>query len=276
MDFLRGIRARAKRNVPPAIVEALKDPVSAIGKLKFRVVRSHRFGRAGIARHIAAILRQRDIDCVVDVGANRGQYGQFLREEVGFRGPIHSFEPVPKTFRELADRTRWDGDWHAHQVALGRAPGVLPINVMASSVFSSFRNPSGTDIFKGMNEVVERVEVPVTRFDDLVSDTLSRHRRIFLKLDTQGFDLEVLGGVDTASDRIQGVQTELSLVPIYEGMPGYDAVLEEMTRRGFVLSGLYPVSMSKLQAIEFDGLLVRREPMGAGTTILYEDVIRDA
>src|SRR3982751_6790287 len=78
------------------------------------------------------LFRILDIDYVVDVGANRGQYGKWLRS-LGFRGLIISFEPNPTAFAEL--RQNASEDWVCLPYALGSESGELPFNIMADDVF---------------------------------------------------------------------------------------------------------------------------------------------
>ncbi|HEX2790827.1 MAG TPA: FkbM family methyltransferase, partial [Steroidobacteraceae bacterium] len=82
-----------------------------------------------------------DIDCILDVGANVGQYHDFLRDKVLYRGPIVSFEPIGRNIDRLRERARFDSAWHIEGYALGAAEGALPLNVMVSDQFSSFLEP---------------------------------------------------------------------------------------------------------------------------------------
>ena len=64
---------------------------------------------------LAARLRQlfvhHRIEKVIDVGANEGQYRDFLRNQVGFDGRIESFEPTPALVARLHEKARGDRDW---------------------------------------------------------------------------------------------------------------------------------------------------------------------
>jgi len=83
------------------------------------------------------ILSKKDIGCIIDVGANSGQYGAFLRR-IGFRGHIFSFEPVGHVFQELQAAANNDAKWRCFQFALGDKNEEKKINVYKSTVFSSF------------------------------------------------------------------------------------------------------------------------------------------
>lgn len=80
---------------------------------------------------------------------------------------------------------------------------------------------------------------------------------IYLKIDTQGYDREVLKGASDSLDRISAIQTEMSVTAIYDGMPGYIEMLNFLGNKNFVPSGFFPVNPKPaLQLIEFDCCLV--------------------
>ena len=89
-------------------------------------------------------------------------------------------------------------------------------------------------------------------------------RRPYLKLDTQGFDLQVMqGGLDSLCE-IVGFQTEASIRPIYEGMPDYRDAIRFGNERGFEISGMFPVSLDNaLRMIEFDCVFVNGQKLNS-------------
>jgi hypothetical protein len=94
--------------------------------------------------------------------------------------------------------------------------------------------------------------------------------RPYLKLDTQGFDMEVLRGGSECLSTVRALQTEASVIGIYKGMPTYMETISYLNERGFHLSGLYPVGRdSSLRLVEFDcvmisGIDARRANVGSG------------
>jgi hypothetical protein len=95
-------------------------------------------------------------------------------------------------------------------------------------------------------------------FDDLVEGV--SQPRVYLKLDTQGWDVEVFAGAAGCLDRVVAMQSELSVQPLYEGMPSYQEALEVYSAAGFEVSGMFPlVRDAALRLIEFDCVLVRPE-----------------
>lgn len=212
--------------------------------------------RLGPGHHLINLIRFYDVDCVLDVGANEGQFGTMLRES-GYGGPIISFEPLPETYQKLQDTVSRDQSWTARQLALGDQAGMTHLNVTAESTVASILRPTEwwSDQWSGA-QVHRAVEIRVAALDDLAAEI--PYGRLFLKIDTQGYDLRVLAGADSILKRVVGVQTEMSAVPLYEGMPNYVETLQAMHALGFALSGIFPVlSDERFRAIELDGVFVR-------------------
>lgn len=83
-------------------------------------------------------------------------------------------------------------------------------------------------------------------------------RSLFLKTDTQGFDMNVLRGLGARLEAVRGIQIEAGFKPIYEGMPRYGEVLNFLEQAGFALYGAYPVSRDPTHAIiEADFVFIR-------------------
>jgi len=202
------------------------------------------------------------IDLVLDVGANRGQFGEELRR-MGYAGRIVSFEPIASAFSDLSAVAARDGNWECHEMALGRHNEERLLRVSDDSVFTSFLEPNrwcgerfGSRATDGRSE-----RVVVRRLADLMADSAFRldGRRVFLKMDTQGFDLEVFGGLPDGCNAVVLLQSEVSVVPIYEGMPHFTESIAAFERAGYEVIGLFPVStdLSTLRVIEYDCLMVR-------------------
>jgi len=236
----------------------INNGISMIGNaLGFSVMPKWRTHRLPLASRLRQIFADYQIDTVIDVGANEGQFGEFLRHEVDFAGRIESFEPVPSLKPLLDRKAAASPPWTIHTCALGAINAALPINVTASTDFSSFRNPIHFDGYdQDKNRIREKITVPVHILDDEFAGR-DLHRT-YLKLDTQGFDLEVLRGGRTSIAQIPALQMEVSFVPIYERMPAYQEAISTLEGYGFRIADFFLVSKDRNnRAIEFDCLMVR-------------------
>lgn len=226
------------------------------------VIPEWRLGHVGQETYLRSLFARLSVDCVIDVGANVGQYRDFLRERVGYRGWIVSFEPVVEHVEQMRARAGRDAKWRIVPGALGAAPGVARFNVMRSSVFSSFLAPdhAHTAAFVGQNEVSRVVEVEMRTLDDVLPPLLAEMgaRAPYLKLDTQGYDIEVARGASRSLASVVALQTEASVTPIYAGMPGYRDSIDYFAARGFRLGGIFAVHPDAvLELLEFDCHMVK-------------------
>lgn len=216
-----------------------------------------------LPRHLGNLFNLLGIDCVLDVGANHGQYGRMLRD-FGYQGRIISFEPVAASFERLRAAAGRDRLWDVHHFALGAREEELEINVTAASDFASFLPPSefSRQTFGPGITVDKRERVMVKRLDRIFDKIMqgASPSAIHLKMDTQGYDLEVFNGGETVIRRLASLQSELSVLPVYDGMPDYLEALSSYRRAGFEVTGIFPVSHDRttLTVIEFDCVLRRK------------------
>jgi FkbM family methyltransferase len=183
------------------------------------------------------------VDCVFDVGANVGQYATGLRA-IGFQGLIISFEPNPRAAATLRHTAANDALWIVKEIALDADTRETSFNIMRESQFSSLLRPShaGTACFPTSNSVVEEIALTTMTLRDLFP-SLQRELRFlrpYLKMDTQGHDLAVTRGAGSCLREFVGLQSELSLTPLYAGAPSYSEALAYFCSEGFKPSALVP------------------------------------
>lgn len=189
-------------------------------------------------RRIAASLAFFDIDTVIDVGANVGQYGASLRAS-GYRGRIVSLEPLSDAYLRLAKRAANDPQWTAAHTAVGAERGTLEINVSANSYSSSVlpMTSAHTGAAPG-SEYVGAEKVPVTTLAALVEHHGIDPASTWLKIDTQGYEAQVLDGAGPLVGSFAAVQLELSFVPLYDGQALFDELVARLAAAGLMMFGL--------------------------------------
>ncbi|HZV20516.1 MAG TPA: FkbM family methyltransferase [Hyphomicrobiales bacterium] len=203
-------------------------------------------------------LERLNIRTVLDVGANHGALGWSLRE-LGYRGNIVSFEPLPEPFRELSRRAAADSKWKAVQIGLGDRNLQMPIHVSANSLSSSclpmletHENAAPQSRYQGT------VMAEIRRLDEVFQQYCPAPGPVFLKVDTQGFERKVLEGAAGILGGVPLVQLECSLVPLYEGGDLIEDMIGWMRGQGYD-----PTDMSAAFFHEGDGRLMQ-------TDILFE------
>lgn len=218
---------------------------------------------------LRAVFQKLAINCVLDVGANVGQYATALRQ-FGYAGWIISFEPVQRCFDQLRARAACDPKWRVYPWALGSHDGEATINVTQWPVFSSFLQPDPRALarFESVNSVVATERVSMRRLDSVVSTCLEGivAPSLYLKLDTQGFDLSVIEGATAVLSRIKGLQTEVAFRKIYLQMDDVTQSLHALAAKGFEVVDFNPVTreLDGLRVIEMDCFMVRSLSEGIG------------
>ncbi|MHB9757621.1 FkbM family methyltransferase [Streptomyces sp. BYX5S] len=211
-------------------------------------------------RHVAEMLSYYGVNCVFDVGANVGQYGKRLRR-FGYRGRIVSFEPVPRFLGKLQKRAAGDPDWHVFPCGLGRTDESRPMHVEWNTM-NSLLPPSdyGSAAYKRFTKDRTQ-EIQICRLDGLMDQALAGlpDPRPFLKMDTQGYDLEVFAGAGDRVEDFVGLQSEVALLRLYEGSPRMEEALAQYEGRGFEVTGMYPVTREEAtgRVLEFDCVMMR-------------------
>ncbi len=197
----------------------------------------HRFGvHSNPAYQLFKGLERFKVDLVLDVGANVGQFASELRS-VGYRGNIVSFEPLADAYRKLSTSAGKDSKWLVHdRCAVGDHNGEIQINIAGKSASSSVLPmlDAHTSAAPGAAYIGSE-DVPIVMLDSVVPQYLDTHSQMFIKIDTQGFEWQVLDGARETLKRAQGVQCELSLVPLYEGQYLWMDMIERLNSEGFTL-----------------------------------------
>jgi FkbM family methyltransferase len=168
---------------------------------------------------LGAMLTGHNVDLVLDVGANTGQFAWTLRKRIGYPGRIVSFEPMAAAHEELRKAASGDSRWEiAPRAALGAASGSILINISGNSVSSSVLPMLDTHASAAPeSRYVGKETVPLVTLDEAAFDSLQASSAPFLKIDTQGYEAEVLKGAPAVLAKCVGVQIEMSLVPLYAG-----------------------------------------------------------
>lgn len=214
--------------------------------------------------HLGRLLDLLKVDCVFDVGANYGQYATMLRNDVGFRGLIISFEPIPRAAEHIRHLSNGDPRWRVEQLALSESSGNEEFHIMESTEFSSLGLPSHAEVnlFKDKNRVAETITVSTETLSSAFRRLTKEYQfvRPFLKLDTQGYDVEVLKSGQEVVQQFVGLQSELAMKKIYDRSVDFREAISFYESLGFELSAFVPNNSGHFpMLVEMDCIMVRRD-----------------
>lgn len=207
----------------------------------------------------AHLLSRFGVTVVLDVGANAGLYGRELRN-LGYRGRIVSFEPLSSAFARLAELSAKDGAWEAVNLALGAQGGEARLNVAGNSWSSSLRPMLDAHLSAAPeSRYVGTETVRVEALDGVFERYVRPDDRVWLKIDTQGHERDVLAGAARSLARIDTIQLEMSPVRLYEGEALFTEMYEWLAARGYACVHLEPglVDPADERLLSLDGYFHR-------------------
>lgn len=216
-------------------------------------------GRTPFVRRVAQTMASRDLDTLLDVGANVGQYAALVRA-AGFDGRIVSLEPLPDAFARLQRRMGSNPSWSGRQVAAGATPGRAAIHVSANSYSSSMLAVTDLHLTTDpASRILRDLDVEVVTIADVVRSEGIDPARALLKIDTQGFESAALDGAGALLDAFAGIQLELSYDELYAGQATATELVERLAGHGLTpWTWDAGISGADGRLLQSDTLFVRR------------------
>jgi FkbM family methyltransferase len=217
-------------------IRTVEDLVSANGH-----VDRHPHGYVYLDPATVRLLTFFEVDLVLDVGANQGQFARELIR-AGYKGRIVSFEPLAAAHARLVEASRGEQRWTvAERCAIGDHAGIAILNVAGNSESSSLLPMlEAHEAAAPAARYVGSETVALRRLDEVAADEVAAAARPFLKLDVQGYEHFALQGAVGLLPRIVGIQAELNLAPLYEGAACLEEMLGRLRELGFAPYRLIP------------------------------------
>ena len=195
------------------------------------------------------LIKKFNIQRIIDVGVNEGQFSLLIRKY--FKSiPITAFDPDPRIAESI--KTLNLKNHIFHNIGLGDKNEIMSFNLWPiEGGSSSFKTLSkhGEDWTYFKNSEIPNVDVEVKCLDsyDFLED------KIYLKIDVQGFEIEVLrGSLNLINDKIRIVEIEVPALEIYQDSSNLIQVHEFLTNNGFQLSSIHSSRFHKIGVADFD------------------------
>lgn len=187
------------------------------------------------------ILNHFEIDLVLDIGANVGQFA-FGLKEAGYLGRLVSFEPLSFAYRTLVENASHNPKWQVHpRCAIGDFDGEIEINIAGNSESSSVLPMMESHYLASEDSIYVGVEkVPIFKLDTVAPKYFSQSFKCLLKIDTQGYEWQVLDGAHETLPYVHGIICELSLISLYEGQKLWIDMMHRLQTEGFTLWSIQP------------------------------------
>lgn len=184
------------------------------------------------------IINNYKIDTLFDIGANCGQYSKNLRE-MGYNGKIISFEPLKSAFEKLEQVSSGDKKWIVNNYAMGDKNIKSVINVAGNSYSSSILDMLPNHLNSAPeSRYINKQEIVIKKLDSIYSSFCSIKNSVMVKIDTQGYEKNVLDGAAKSLKNIKIIQLEMSILPLYENEMLFIEMINYLDKKGFQLSSL--------------------------------------
>lgn len=181
-------------------------------------------------------FNEKKIDYILDVGANEGQFVKELRF-YGYKDKVLSFEPLLEAHKKLIEFSKDDNDWEIFRpLALGNKNTKNIINISKNSVSSSILNMSEEHIANSPDsKFISKQSIEEIKLDDIFNELKIENKNLFLKIDTQGYEFQVLEGAQKNLHLFKGILVEVSLTELYEGQKPWLEIISLIQGHGFKL-----------------------------------------
>ncbi len=205
------------------------------------------------------LLTRYHIKNVLDVGANQGQYAQEIRS-LGFEGQIYSFEPT-SYYEHLAKASEGDANWQTYRFGFGTASEKLEMYIASN-------NGQSSSLLKPKNIMAQGFGISFEKSEEVEIKTLKEYldlntiSNIYLKIDTQGNEMNVLLGLSDQINHVSVIEFESALISLYEGETGHYEIAQYLIDHGFKVKQLVITHWNQnKETISLDSIFVRDEEL---------------
>lgn len=181
-------------------------------------------------------LENLEIDTILDVGADIGQFALKINRGLPNK-QIHSFEPVLESSLNLKKNLSKYPNINFYNTALGEVKKDVNFyinNFTASSSVLAMESLH-KDIFPYTTNS-KKTKVKQDLLDNFLNDSW---QNILLKIDVQGYELNVLKGSIKTLHKTKVVIIETGIKNLYDGQSFFEEVYYFMKKSGFYYAGNY-------------------------------------
>jgi len=209
-------------------------------------------------QEIEQLIVSLNIGCVLDVGANEGQYAKNIRIG-GYKNRIISFEPLKVPYEVLRQMSGNDSKWDCYNLAIGDTDGQTEINIAGNSVSSSILDINATHTQAApASKYIGKQTIQIRSIDSIWNELNVGKSHIYMKVDTQGFEKHVLLGAKDSLKKIKAIQLEMSVQTLYEGEDLYYQLSDVLYKEGFrLIKIMRGMTKPNGELLQFDGVFLR-------------------
>jgi FkbM family methyltransferase len=181
-------------------------------------------------------LRELNINTVLDIGANEGQYAKQIRSILP-EAMIYSFEPIPAVYQKLIANGELKYKFKAFNVGLGTKKEFIQMNLNEFSPSSSLLDM--TDLHRNnvpLAQKTDKITIEIHPLD-MYMNQIDINDSLLIKIDVQGFEDKVIDGGVEIIKKAKAITVEVSFQELYQSQPLFKDVYDRLIRLGFEYMG---------------------------------------
>jgi FkbM family methyltransferase len=177
---------------------------------------------------------------IFDVGANIGQTAIEFNKSFP-KANIFSFEPVSKTYEELKNNTKNKINIFCYKIALGEKKDNIETFIFPNT--ESVLNSLVPELMNNKGGIKEIINVKT--LDSFLDENKQIKEIDLLKIDTEGYDLNVIKGATNAfkENKIKMIIIEVGFYKDDSRHIGLERAVEEISQLGFTFFGIYDLRL---------------------------------
>jgi FkbM family methyltransferase len=206
---------------------------------------------------IDVLLRHHAPSVLFDIGAHNGDWSRIVIESLGYDIYIAMFEPQKKHFKNLESIFAGQKNKFLYNVALGTIAGQGVIKGGGASASLLHASDLQNSTFPGSFNEQDTEDVQVHSLDEMIESNKLQYPDV-IKIDVQGFELDVFKGALKTLTQAKYLIVELSFVSLYKGQPRNTELMEFLEVNNFRLVDFgYQWRNKEKEIIQTDALFKR-------------------
>lgn len=219
--------------------------------------------RRGLYHNIPAtieleeLLIDLELDTVIDVGSNKGQF-VLLVEKIYKNIQIFSFEPIKEVYLKQKKFFSKNKNIEIFNFGLGSKNKDVVLNITKKNDSSSILEIKNPDQLEKKFEILEKRKIAVKTLDEVLSQ-FNLGENLLIKLDVQGYELEVLFGANKLLSRIKYIIIEIAENQFYKDQKIGNTIINYLNKNNFeILKSCNHFKIEEINYSQKDFLFVNR------------------
>ena len=225
--------------------------------LKFKLWRKGLLNGIAASIELEKILKNINPETVIDIGSNKGQFVMLI-EQLFPNKIIYSFEPILEVLEKQKKFFNYKKNIFFYNFALGSSTLTEDFYITKSADNSSFFKAKKNGNKNKKFEIKEKKNIQIKTLDEVIINE-KIIGPVLMKIDVQGYELEVLKGSENMLKKIEYILLEVSETEVYENQPLSDRIITFLQKRNYqILIQNRPKKIEKTNFIQMDILFQKQ------------------